>query len=206
MAFLKLTIAVLLQLLVQSLAQSLPNRTGECPEVSVLENFNLTEYMGVWYEIQRYETDFQVDLDCVTAEYLLPDLNVSRINIVHSGLLFDGTNSTFVEAHGVAELSFPEDSRNPAKLSVAYGGAEPDRSNYWVLGTDYHNYSLVWSCDQLTNNTYNEYAWVLSRTRDMKPEIYAQIYRLFAENEIATADFRYTEQSDRCFNNSLSLY
>lgn len=196
MSFIKLTIAVLLLVLSQSHAQV--NRTGECPEVSVVENFNLTEYMGAWYEIQRYETDFQENLDCVTAEYLIPDLNVSRITFVNSGLLFNETNSTSFVAHGVAVPSFPEDSRIPAKLSVAYGGAEPDRSNYWVLGTDYHNYSLVWFCEQLTNNTFSEYAWVLSRTKQMIPDAYAKIYSLFATNGIATEDFRYTEQGYRC--------
>lgn len=198
MALLKVTTAVLLLLLGQSLAQI--NRTGQCQNVTVVENFNLTEYLGVWYEIQRYDAEFQVGLDCTTAEYLLPNPNVSRVTVVNSGLLFDGNNATSFEMRGVAVPSFPEDSRNPAQLSVAFFGAEPDRSNYWVLGTDYHSYSLVWSCEQLTSNTYSEFAWVLSRTKELKPDGYARIYSLIAANGIATDDFRYTEQTDRCLS------
>lgn len=195
---LKVTTAVLLLLLGLYQSQAEVTRPGQCPQLQAITDFNLTEYLGVWYEIQRYDSEFQLSFDCVTAEYLLPDPSVARITVVNNGVLFSGQTATQFEARGVAVPSFPEDPRNPAKLSVAFFGVEPDRSNYWVIGTDYRSYALVWSCEQITPDSYNEYAWVLSRTRAMLPESFARVYDLINQNGIATEDFRFTEHSDRC--------
>lgn len=181
-----------------ALSQAQITRPGQCPNVTVQLNFNLTEYLGLWYEIQRYEAPFQQGLDCTTAEYSLADPSVERVTVVNSGLLFNGNNGTYQEARGVAILSFPDDVRVPAKLSVAFFGLEPTRSNYWVLGSDYQNYSLVYSCEQINGTTYEEYAWVLARTKNPSAEVWSKIYGLIAANNINTDDFRFTEQSERC--------
>lgn len=190
--------AILLALSLFGVSQAVV-RQGQCPQKDVQLNFNLPAYLGVWYEIQRYEAEFQVNLDCVTAEYIQADPNVARLTVVNGGILFNATSASAFELRGAAIPSFPEDTRNPAKFSVAFFGAEPDRSNYWVLGSDYVNYSLVWSCEQLTQTTYNEFAWVLSRNKEMTPEVYAKVYALIAKNNISVDDFRFTDQSVRCY-------
>lgn len=194
---LKVAFVVALSLL--GCAQAFVTRQGQCPNTTVQLNFNLPEYLGRWYEIQRYEADFQASLDCVTAQYSLADPNVARLTVVNGGILFNATSATPFELRGVGVPSFPEDTRNPAQFSVAFFGIEPDRSNYWVLGTDYINYSLVWSCEQVTATTYNEFAWVLSREKELTPALYAQVYALIAANNIAVEDFRFTDQSVRCY-------
>lgn len=174
-------------------------RPGQCPQATVVRDFNTTAYLGVWYEIQRYEADFQVSLDCTTAEYTQADPSVARLTVVNSGILFNGTSGTAFEVRGVAVPSFPEDSSNPGKFSVAFFGAEPDRSNYWVLDTDYTNYSVVWSCEQISAQSYNEFAWVLSRSKEVTSESYAKIYSAICANNVQVGDFRFTDQSIRCY-------
>lgn len=183
-------------------AQAFVTRQGQCPVKEVQLNFNLTQYLGVWYEIQRYEADFQVSLDCVTAEYTLEDPNVARLTVVNAGVMFNETTGMPFEVRGAAVPSFPEDSRVPAKFSVAFFGLEPDRSNYWVLGSDYNTYSVVWSCEQVTADTYNEFSWVLSREKEMTPAAFARVYSVIAANNIAIEDYRFTEQSVRCYLDS----
>lgn len=34
---------------------------------------------------------------------------------------------------------------------------------FWVVGTDYSRYAVIWSCSNLPNNRSNEQAWVVSR-------------------------------------------
>ena len=48
-------------------------------------------------------------------------------------------------------------------MNVTFGGA-PAFSNYWVLDTDYVNYSVVWACIDGANLLKAEESWVLSRT------------------------------------------
>lgn len=177
-------------------------RQGLCPELIPQLNFNLDAYLGTWYEIQRYEQEFQLSLDCATAEYTLEDPNVPRVTVVNSGISFNGTEDIFVEVRGVAVPSYPEDARNPAQLSVAFFGMEPDRSNYWILGTDYRSFSLVWSCEQITAESYREFAWILSREQKIPPYVLAQVYMLLAGNGIAMEDLRVTDQSVRCYGDA----
>ncbi len=44
---------------------------GKCAEFEVVQSFNLTSYMGVWYEIKRFPVIFEKDMTCVRATYKL---------------------------------------------------------------------------------------------------------------------------------------
>ena len=167
--------------------------------MTVVTNFNLPAYLGSWYEIQRYESEFSLDLDCVTAEYILPNATSTRIIVLNRGLLLNNQNETTAfEARGVAEPSFPDDETVPAKLSVAFFGQEPDRSNYWVLGTDYSSYAVVWSCEQNQPDSHLETAWVLSRTSTLTAAASEAVDVILWSNGVPTEDFRRTEQGEIC--------
>merc|ERR1712029_511361 len=42
---------------------------GKCPNFSVIQNFNPTQYLGKWYEYSNYFAIFQLFSDCVSADY-----------------------------------------------------------------------------------------------------------------------------------------
>ncbi|XP_066948345.1 apolipoprotein D-like [Macrobrachium rosenbergii] len=55
-------------------------RTGPCPDVPVVHNFNVTAYLGRWYELERFENLFQSGA-CATADYArFPNGSISVIN------------------------------------------------------------------------------------------------------------------------------
>ncbi|XP_063710025.1 apolipoprotein D-like [Culicoides brevitarsis] len=140
---------------------------GQCEKNRpVLENFKVNDYLGVWYEQERYEADFQVEFDCVTATYSLNDN--ATVKVVNENLLINGVlRPTSIEAW--AAVSFPDEEPLQAKLNVSFFGAENNRVNYQVMDTDYVTYSLVWNCNQLTENTKEEFLWVLSRKPVLSP-------------------------------------
>ena len=44
--------------------------------------------------------------------------------------------------------------------------------DYWIIETDYHNYSVVYSCaDFLFGAIKLEFAWILSREKNLDPEL-----------------------------------
>ncbi|CAL4060057.1 unnamed protein product, partial [Meganyctiphanes norvegica] len=43
-----------------------------CPDPPVVQNFNLTGYLGRWYEVERMFNPFQYG-DCVIADYTLKE-------------------------------------------------------------------------------------------------------------------------------------
>uniref|UniRef100_A0A023EJI8 Apolipoprotein D n=1 Tax=Aedes albopictus TaxID=7160 RepID=A0A023EJI8_AEDAL len=155
--------------------------SGSCPKRPVVQNFNVSRYSGLWYEISRYEQPFQLDGECVTALYTLNKDGTVR---VFNSMLIppSDTRSSIV---GRAVLSYPHKETIPAKLLVTFNGV-PVASNYWVMDTDYDNFAVVWSCFQVGSLIHTEGAWILSR----EPELDDSIVRRVQE-----ATDRYLQES-----------
>lgn len=46
--------------------------SGICPcDLEVKPNFDVSQYLGLWYEYAKYPVYFETDGKCVTAEYTL---------------------------------------------------------------------------------------------------------------------------------------
>ncbi|XP_055605082.1 uncharacterized protein LOC129753306 [Uranotaenia lowii] len=169
-----------------------------CPEVGppVVQNFQVEPYLGRWYELQRYEQEFELNYDCSQARYgLLDDLTVSVTNSAYN--LF---NSSTTQLEGTAKISFPEEEYLQGKLNVSFFGRPNDRANYWVLDTDYENFSIVWSCEPLPEEQSNESFWLLSRTRTLSSDPVVDMrVRSVIRRYIDRSEIRITNQLDpRC--------
>ncbi|KAK2895858.1 apolipoprotein Da, duplicate 2 [Channa argus] len=125
---------------------------GRCPVPAVQKKFDASQYLGTWYEIQKLPNNFQLG-ECSTATYSLKSPGV--VDVLNRELLANGTMS-FIRGTAVAK-----DPAEPAKLLVSFFETSPP-SPYWVLSTDYTNYSLVYSCTDL-GSLRMEFAWILSR-------------------------------------------
>ncbi|XP_047033616.1 bilin-binding protein-like [Helicoverpa zea] len=136
---------------------------GPCPEVKPVENFNLTAYQGVWYEISKLPIASEGKGKCGQAEYTL---NGDEVKVKNSHVL-DGEQK-FIE--GTAK--FAADANNAAKLLVSFKFGEfVSESGLQILTTDYHSYSIAYNCkyDEKTK-THNEQAWILSRSKSLEGE------------------------------------
>ena len=54
-----------------------------CPDVPILNDFNLENFSGTWYEIQRLPNIYERNLVCVKADYEY--VNETMINAKNSG-------------------------------------------------------------------------------------------------------------------------
>lgn len=124
-----------------------------CPAQVAASNFNLTAYLGRWYELQRYESEFGEKGDCVIADFEQTDANdtiLARQEIKLLTSLHDnGTNPETIVTNGTLKLTDSSPVPSVGHLIANFGGND---TNYLVLNTDYHNYALVWSCENLDEN------------------------------------------------------
>ena len=94
----------------------------------------------------------------------------------------------------------------PNKLTVTLyvstpNGLVPSQGKYDIWATDYNNYSLVYSCTQISSNQKIEFAWLLSRTRSMPDWVKTMLKNKLAEAKVDVSKFIVTEQSDyKCTN------
>lgn len=67
---------------------------------------------------------------------------------------------------------------------------------YWVVSTDYENYSLVYSCTNILWLFHMDYAWILSRAPDMHPETVEHLKGVLQSYNIDTEKMMPTDQAN----------
>lgn len=128
--------------------------TGLPKNVEPVQNFQLPNYLGKWYEIARLDHSFERGLQQVSAEYSMRD--DGGIRVLNRG--YSAEEKAWDEAEGRAYfVNIPTD-KEPAvgHLKVSFFG--PFYSTYAIfeLADDY-NHAFV--------SGYNhDYLWLLSRT------------------------------------------
>jgi apolipoprotein D and lipocalin family protein len=89
---------------------------GACPDYPVHMDFDVPAYLGVWYEVQRYDQIFQRNGDCITATYNLRD--DGTVQVINSMAILP--NVTQGPQFGSAVVSFPDQVPLPGKLNVTF--------------------------------------------------------------------------------------
>lgn len=119
---------------------------------------DLERYLGLWYELGRYENRFERGAEAVTAHYSLrPDGKIRVFNSCHLGSV-DGPRK---DAEGKA---FPIAGSGNAKLKVSFFGPLYV-GNYWILD---HSEDYSWS---IVGEPSGRYLWLLSRAPHPADEV-----------------------------------
>jgi apolipoprotein D and lipocalin family protein len=174
-------------------AQAQVQFPGNCPNLSVVEPFDLQKYLGTWYEIEKYPARFESGGKCVFAVYTLnPNgtIQVRNSNIRTETGVYD-------QIIGSARLADPTGKQ--AKLLVTFPTAPVQReAPYWVLQTDYDYYAIVWSCTPTGENNM-QFLWYLSRTRNPDDDERSHSREIMRQLSLDTTHLVPTDQS-RCPN------
>ena len=133
---------------------------------SPVTDFDLSSYLGTWYEIARFDHSFERGMENVMAEYLLRD--DGKIDVINSGW----KDGVYKVAEGKAKQ--PDPSKDPAHLKVSFFLFF--YSDYNVLMVD-DDYQLA-----LVGSRSPKYLWILSRqpsiSDDVRDTILAEAVRL----------------------------
>ncbi|XP_002740546.1 apolipoprotein D-like [Saccoglossus kowalevskii] len=161
---------------------------GSCPTVLVQQDFNVDNYTGWWYEIERFPASFESGLKCNNAKYWLKQ--DGTIGVINSGIDIVTGEQTSIEGD-----AWVPDPNVPAKLKVKFRWWMP-AGDYWVLKTDYDTYSVVYSCDDFIFGFIKmEYAWILSRDRTLNTGTLTDIKQDVEDRGIDISNFLFTDQT-----------
>ncbi|XP_051482932.1 apolipoprotein D [Apus apus] len=149
---------------------------GPCPDPPVQEDFDIHKYLGIWYEIEKLPSGFEKG-SCIQANYSLKENG--KFKVINKELLSSG------KVNEVEGEIMHMDVKEPAKLGVRFNWFMPS-APYWVISTDYENYSLVYSCTNILWLFHMDYAWILSRAPDMHPETVEHLKSVLQSYKIDT--------------------
>ncbi len=124
------------------------------PRPPPIKGFDLRRYLGLWYELARYDHRFERGLDACTAEYSLnPD---GTVKVVNRGYR-QGQPTT------VTGSAYVPDPGDPSKLKVSF---------FWFFYADYFVLDIdpeyTWA---IVGSSGPGYLWVLSRSPKVSEEV-----------------------------------
>ena len=126
---------------------------------SPVSSFDLSKYLGTWYEIARFDHSFERGLENVTAEYLLRD--DGKVDVINSGW----KGGKYKVADGKARQ--PDPSGDPAHLEVSFFLNFYSDYNVLMLD-DLYQVALVGSKSP-------KYLWILSRTPQLSDSVVGEL-------------------------------
>ena len=153
--------------------------------VDVVKPFALNQYLGTWYEIARLDHSFERNMSNVTAQY---SIDGDKVVVINKG--FKQDKQQWDKAEGKAYFI---DSDNQGLLKVSFFG--PFYGAYQIhdiVQNDQGRYT-----DSLVIGPNNDYAWILSRTPTLAPEIKQRFITKLKALSISEDKLIWVNQGDR---------
>jgi len=122
--------------------------------IKTVDQLELDQFLGTWYEIARFDHSFERGLEGVTATYSMRE--DGKIKVLNQGYK-GGLEGPHKQAIGKAKIP---DLSQPGKLKVSFFWIF--YADYYVMELDEENYQ--WA---LIGSSSENYLWILSR----KPQL-----------------------------------
>ncbi|CAH1106393.1 unnamed protein product [Psylliodes chrysocephalus] len=162
-------------------------RIDGCPDVQVVQNFDLYKYLGKWYEHAKYPNSFEKEGKCISAEYSKND--DGKVRVVNS-MINNRTNEAR-STEGSARLN--SENLGEGKLLVYFKVAAAE-APYWILDTDYANYAVVWNCWKSPKQEVRKTAWILTRSQNPSDNIINAAIAVMKKQNLDTDTLIRTDQ------------
>ncbi|XP_046992006.1 apolipoprotein D-like [Schistocerca americana] len=179
-------VTVLALIATPSLAQI--GSTGPCPNVTLVSNFDAAAYLGKWYEQYRFFAIFEGDGECVTATYT--DNGDGTVGVENA--MIDPETGDPEIINGQASV---DGNTTEGRLVVIFPQTGSFEAPYWILDTDYGNYSVVWSCIDIGGAANMQFSWLLTREKFPTDELIQNMFSVMTTNGLDTERLRKTNQT-----------
>lgn len=130
---------------------------GMPEKVSPIKSFELSRYVGKWYEIARLDHSFERGLEKISAEYSIA--GDGGVSVVNRG--YSSEDAEWKEAIGKAYFV---NDKNEGYLKVSFFG--PFYGSYVIFEIDQANYEYAFISGPDTS-----YLWLLARKPDVPQEV-----------------------------------
>ncbi|XP_012936820.1 apolipoprotein D-like [Aplysia californica] len=143
---------------------------GPCPTPDPKQDFNRTEFLGDWYEYERFPNKAEKHLVCVGNAFT--DTGDEKMHLIQSAMREVREFGEVVFRYPVitSATASPLNEEEPARLRISYTPAlERPPLDLYVVETDYTVYALLFSCTEISEFINIQRAWILTRIAGMPP-------------------------------------
>ncbi|ASC58862.1 lipoprotein Blc [Vibrio vulnificus] len=168
------------KILLLALSITLSGCLGMPETVKPVDEFNLQNYLGKWYEIARLDHSFEAGLTQVTAQYTLKD--DGGVAVLNKGFLAD--ENQWKEAEGKAYFV---NGDSEGYLKVSFFG--PFYGSYVVFALDKTDYQYAF-----VSGPNTDYLWLLARTPTVDQSLIDTFVAMAKERGFDTERLIFVEQ------------
>ncbi|XP_071541415.1 apolipoprotein D-like isoform X2 [Panulirus ornatus] len=132
--------------------------TGRCPTTPIIKDFDWNQYLGRWFEQQRYFVAYEEVGRCWTGTYIRDDVSGKiSVRLDFRDVLFNRPKVITVDV--IQKKPYEE----PNRLTYTIRNVPLFEDNYEVLATDYHSWTLEYACLEKPPLGHTKMAWILTR-------------------------------------------
>lgn len=136
-------------------------KTGECPPVEPMSDFDMKKFLGVWYVIQKTGTASTCVIYNITkgedpGEYAIEQLSQRAPLSI----------GPFKHEYSYTGKLTVTDRDVPARMTVRFPLSVAGSAKFVVIMSDFNTYAGVFSCQKIPLG-HRQSATILSRTRDL---------------------------------------
>jgi len=147
--------------------------------VEPVKHFQLSSYLGTWYEIARLDHSFERGMEAISATYSMRE--DGGVKVLNRG--YKTKEKGWDDAEGKAYFV---KSPDVGFLKVSFFG--PFYGSYIVMDTDYKSYTMISGPDL-------SYFWILSRTPTLDKKTLNRLIAKAKEAGFDTSKLIYPDQS-----------
>ncbi|KAG0719809.1 Apolipoprotein D [Chionoecetes opilio] len=138
---------------------------GRCPKTKIIENFDFDQYLGRWYEQERYFVAYEAIGLCWSGTYIKNyESGKVSVRLDFRDVLLKRPKKITVN------IIRKRPVEEPNRLTYTIPGVPLIEDNYEVLATDYIHWTLEYTCLNKLPFGHTRIAWILTRERD--PEVW----------------------------------
>ncbi|CAL4068200.1 unnamed protein product [Meganyctiphanes norvegica] len=163
---------------------------GDCQNITLMEDFNLNKYQGLWFDIESVPNEYQYVKKCVTQNYIWTG---EQLQVQTRGLTVDDEKIRQVASMAIEMDTMP--ANDPAHMTVTADGVP--EAPYQIIDTDYHNYACVYSCMSFVGFKA-EFSWVFSRAPVLAQEFIDKCHNKLTEMSVDPSLMNKIVQADVC--------
>jgi len=164
--------------------------TGECPSVEPMSGFDMRQFLGIWYAIQKTSTASSCLIYNITRGDEPGEYRIEQTS-QHFAL---GLTPLKHEYSYTGQITVPDNDVS-AKMKVKFPLNVAGDSSFTVFMTDYSNYAGIFSCQKVAF-THRQSATLLSRTRALDKMYVDKMRTRLASYSVDPFDLSIITQTD----------
>jgi len=151
------------------------------PKPATMNPFDASKFLGDWYQVNGLPAFFSPEgTSCIRAKY--GEMDYGKVSVRNTAVTPSGG---FDEICGYADVPNPS---YPAELLVHFPFAPA--SDYWILDSDYENFTSIYTCVDVFGIIKIEFAWILVRDpNNVTYEIMNQALDAYKAQNLSTENF-----------------